>query len=147
MGTISTLVKKLDFAHIENIEQIASRTRNPDYAIKLATEMARQKISTSGFTLAENYTFTFRDGLFIAQVSPFHILENTHKSQLDRHAKSQATLLKQMHAEGIIHFLPFLMNSAEVRDYLEERIPIGFVNLHYDLKSMERRIRQYANRG
>lgn len=150
--TLKQLETILVAARIENLEAIArsiSASNQSDYDLLYATEIARQKLRNSGLKVNEihgNFPFEAEyQGLkYLVAVSPRIVVPDLN-SQVQRYARSLRSASQDY--EGIIQFLPFLMNGKKLRDKIEKEIrkPIAFVDLSYNSDSLERRFGEYGN--
>lgn len=151
MGLLQ-IAARLDSTRIENLEVIAKKTsayNQSDYNNKFALEIVRQKIENSNLPYHEfsddfPYIIDEGNGILIG-VSADLLLPKLGKSYLDFYAKKLKREL--VGHDGMIQFMSSLINGSNTKDILKKEIGnIEFVNLAYDMKSLERRFRGYGSR-
>jgi len=151
---IERLANTLWVAEIKNIEVIAKNTianTSEDYAKNFAENIVKEKLDKIGLPYSLNggvNSLEYLDQKFLIMISPGQILPKNGKENVKRHAHKIIATMKEHSLSGAIYFMPFLMNNGNVRNILQKELSqkdasIGFVNLPYDSKSLERRIIAY----
>ena len=79
------------------------------------------------------------------KISPDKVVNDDTGLRIEPFAKNLANYILQLapQSEGVIHFLPFLINNTSVRNTIARFLPTEFVNLSYSSANLERRVRQY----
>lgn len=145
------LSNMLGCVKIDNIETIAANTngRNrDDYVKNFAERIVRSKLDASCLNYSMNGGVNFieyRSEKFLIIMSPESILEKSGKENVKRHAHKIQRMIDDNSLSGAVYFMPFIMNNGKVRDVLKKELlsHIGFVNLPYDEKGLERRVKEY----
>jgi hypothetical protein len=153
-NNIAKLANTLSIVEIQNIEVIAKNTFANDkegFIKNFAENISKGKLEKTGLPYSQNGDLRFveYDGeKVLIMVSPVEILPKQGKEYVKRHAHKIIKTMEDNNLSGAIYFMPFLMNNGNVRDILQKEMSqkktsIGFVNLPYNSKSLERRINTY----
>jgi hypothetical protein len=154
LNKIATL---LEATQIQNLEDIAkevarvSPARTQECFDRIyAMEIVRQKLKNSGLAyqqFRDDFPYVIKkEGEIIVCVSPCMVSE-PRKNAVASYARKTKKQLSGY--QEMILFLPFQMNGTYVREiiqseFLDRESAVGFVNLPYNQKALERRFMQYC---
>ena len=146
---LTDISARLESARIDNLEKIArhvSASRQEDFNSMLAKMIVEQKLEESGLSYEPFYgEFPYvinENGGAVVSVAPELVIPDQRKNAVQKYARQ---IRREMDDNsGVIQFMPFQMNGKKLRNYLKDELPIQFVNLPYDKKSLERRFYEYC---
>ncbi len=150
--SLKKLVSRLDGTPVkhEEIAKMISAKSQVEFDKLFALELTRKKLDLSNVSYNDSESeFPFlvdQDESYIVGISPRELMVDTRKSTILKYSRSLKSKCDNFKThEGIILFLPYMMNGNKIRQSLEKEIPVAFVNLGYDSNSLERRFRKYCN--
>jgi hypothetical protein len=125
-----------------------------DYQDKFAYKIVEQKlIKTKEIEILDSqcslsFGIKYEDVFYGVDYSVKELFPNNSQSYLATYIENFETKLNQEgfgFRGGILHFLPFIMNKNSILKKVESKIPIKFINLPYNHKSLEGLTEQYSN--
>lgn len=148
---IKKLTSKLESTAIKQ-EEIARNIfahNQQEFEWKFAEGIARKKLKLCGIPITlfqEDFPFlTNNNESYIIGIAPRELIQDNKKNKILQYSRKLQTKFNNFKThKGIIQFLPYLMNGNTIRKTLSKELPIAFVNLHYDAKSLERRFNEYC---
>lgn len=149
-NNVARLANILGCVKINNLEVIAKNTianNKDEYLKKYAENIFLEKLDASklSYTRTGEHDFLdYGDEKFLLLFSPGKILPKDGKEYVKQYAHRIDSVIKHNNFSGVIYFMPFLMNNNFVRDVMKKELNIGFVNMPYDEKGLERRIAKYS---
>ncbi len=149
MNDLERFANILGCARIDNIENIAKNTAastKEDYIKEFAENIVKAKFESAGLKCVDTGEIkwtSFSNENYLIMIFPEKILAENKKEGLKRHAHKVRRIMDDNSLSGTIYFMPFLMNDVMARTILKRELPIGFVNLPYDGRALERRVNTY----
>lgn len=146
------LAKRLESIVVkqEDVAKEIKASNVEDFARIFALEIVKKKLVLSklDFEEREENDFPFlinQDGGYFVGVVPRKLLKDERKNKVESYCNKVSSKFGDFKIyPGVILFLPYLMNSNILREQLYDRLHIGFVNLAYDNRSLERRFNEYC---